>query len=336
MTLSAKTTLALERASRAVSRKAPQFVDVFRANIELVTALNSELTTLRDTWATIFANRASKSDPDSSGDIDQRIAIIQSTDLVTWVRVNRQMMERICEEIASLNFLWALGIQDFSTSLHGHQTAAGGGTLDVAAITTGILGLARGGTAVDFSGGGLNSKLIRMNAAGTALENSGSTVADFAAAAYTPAVPDDWEDSDPTTVVGALDRAAGGHAGVCLISAVEPTTPGNGQVWLDTAATGSGGSGVLTVDTITADATLTASQTVILCDASTGAITVTLPAASANAGRRYFVKKIDSSVFTVTIDGNAFETVDGDLTGTLTLQYEAVLIVCDGSNWHVL
>lgn len=153
---------------------------------------------------------------------------------------------------------------------------------------------------------------------------------------YTPAVPDDWEDADPTTVVGGLDRIAGGHAGVCLVSDTEPTTPGNGQVWLDTDAAGSAGSGVLAVHTITADTTLTASRTVLLCDASTGAITVTLPAAGANAGRRYFVKKIDSSAFTVTIDGNVSETVDGDLTAVLTLQYEAVLIVCDGSNWHIL
>ena len=187
MTLSAKTISALERASRAVSRKAPQFVDVFRANIELVTALNSELTTLRNVWANKYTNIALKVGPDSSGDTDQRIAIIQPEDLVTWVRVNRQMMERICEEIASINSLWSLGITDFSASLHGHQTAAGGGTLDIAAIASGILGLARGGTAVDFSGGGLNSKLIRMNAAGTALESSGSAAADFAAALHAAA-----------------------------------------------------------------------------------------------------------------------------------------------------
>lgn len=159
---------------------------------------------------------------------------------------------------------------------------------------------------------------------------------DGASSSYTPAVPDDWEDTDPTTPGGALDRIAGGHAGVCLISDTEPTTPGNGQLWLDTDATGAAGSGVLTVNTITADTTLTSSHTAVLCDASTGAITVTLPAASANAGRRYFIKKIDSTAFTVTIDGNAFETIDGDLTAIVRSQYEAVLIVCDGSNWHLL
>jgi hypothetical protein len=38
----------------------------------------------------------------------------------------------------------------------------------------------------------------------------------------------------------------------------------------------------------------------------------------------------------VTIDGNAAETIDGDLTIDLTLQYESVMIVCDGSNWHII
>jgi hypothetical protein len=197
---------------------------------------------------------------------------------------------------------------------------------------TGLLAEGPDGGAHGVPGG----ELIRMDASGTALEGSGVLVDGSGNIVYTPAVPDDWEDTDPTTVVGALDRVAGGHAGVCLVSDTQPTTPGTGQVWLDTAATGTGGSGVLTVHTITADATLTASQTVILCDATTGAITVTLPAASANAGRRYFVKKIDSSANTVTIDGNASETIDGDLTATLSLQYEAVLVVCDSSNWHIL
>lgn len=155
------------------------------------------------------------------------------------------------------------------------------------------------------------------------------------AAAYTPLDLDDWEDADPTTKTGALDRMAGGHAGVVLISPTQPTTPGNGQAWLDTSATGSAGTGVLTVNTITASITLTTSQTVVLCDASTGPIIVTLPAASGSSGRQYIIKKIDSSAFSVTIDADGVELIDGDLTAVITSQYESVSIVCDGSNWHI-
>lgn len=153
---------------------------------------------------------------------------------------------------------------------------------------------------------------------------------------YTPAVPDDWENPDPTTIIGALDRIAGGRAGVALISDTEPATPATGQVWLDTDAEGSAGIGILAITTITADTTLTGSYIVVLCDASVVAITVTLPAAASNSGRRYFIKKIDSSANAVTIDANASELIDGDLTAVLTSQYEAPQIVCDGSNWHIL
>jgi hypothetical protein len=93
---------------------------------------------------------------------------------------------------------------------------------------------------------------------------------------------------------------------------------------------------VLNVTTITSNATLTSSQTVVLCDASSGAITVTLPAASGNDGRHYHIKKIDSSGNAVTIDGNGSETIDGETTQAVAVQYNSIQIVCDGSEWHIL
>lgn len=168
------------------------------------------------------------------------------------------------------------------------------------------------------------------------LAGSAAEIAQAQSLAYTPAVPNDWEDTDPATVVGALDRVAGGHSGVVLISATAPTTPANGQAWLDTLATGSPGTGVLAITTITADTTLTDSQTVVLCDATSGGFTVTLPAASSNSGRRYFVKKVDSSANVVTIDADGDDLIDDALTAALMAQYEAVLLVCDGSEWFIL
>jgi hypothetical protein len=146
-----------------------------------------------------------------------------------------------------------------------------------------------------------------------------------------------WEPNEHVwSVQRALDRLVSGHAGVVFVGPTAPTDPADGQLWLDTSTDGTGGIGVLAIATITASATLTTSQTVILCDASSGAIVVTLPAASANTGRRYFIKKIDSSANTVTIDGNANETIDGELTSELISQYDAITIVSDGSNWHIL
>ena len=80
---------------------------------------------------------------------------------------------------------------------------------------------------------------------------------------------------------------------------------------------------------------ITLLDNIILCDASSGAFTVTLPPA-ANGKIVYNIKKIDSSGNIVTIDGDGSETIDGDLTVALTAQYESIPVVSNLSNWSVL
>ncbi len=71
----------------------------------------------------------------------------------------------------------------------------------------------------------------------------------------------------------------------------------------------------------------------IKVDASGGARTVNLPAASGNSGVFLTIIKSDSSANAVTIDGNASETINGATTFLLTVQYQSVVLRCDGSNW---
>lgn len=82
--------------------------------------------------------------------------------------------------------------------------------------------------------------------------------------------------------------------------------------------------------------TATATDFTILCDATGGAIVITLPAASGLSGRQYVIKKTDAGGNTVTIDGNASESIDGSTTKVITAQYEAYWIICDGSNWYII
>lgn len=85
----------------------------------------------------------------------------------------------------------------------------------------------------------------------------------------------------------------------------------------------------------TTDYTATGDETIIPC-APAASMTVTLPAASTMTGKSLTIKKTDSDFSkTVTIDGNAAETIDGAATYVLYTQYESVTIKCDGSNWHV-
>ncbi len=90
------------------------------------------------------------------------------------------------------------------------------------------------------------------------------------------------------------------------------------------------------VETVTSDPPLDGSDLVVLCDASGGAFTVTLPALAANIGRRFYIKKIDATANAVTIDGNGAETIDDALTRVLAAQYDAVELVGEPSGWWII
>lgn len=81
--------------------------------------------------------------------------------------------------------------------------------------------------------------------------------------------------------------------------------------------------------------TLTASDHVVICDATAAAITVNLPAAADSTGRVYSIKKVDASN-NVTVDGSGSETIDGSTTAVLSAQYDAIRIWCSGTEWWIL
>ena len=80
--------------------------------------------------------------------------------------------------------------------------------------------------------------------------------------------------------------------------------------------------------------TYTATTSDYLIDCTSGTFTVTLFAASGNAGRIIMVK--NSGTGTITVDGNGSETIDGATTYSLSAQYATVQLMCDGSNWKII
>jgi hypothetical protein len=82
--------------------------------------------------------------------------------------------------------------------------------------------------------------------------------------------------------------------------------------------------------------TLDATHNVVDVDASSAAITITLPTAVGINGREYVIRKLDSSGNAVTVDGNGAETINGAATKALSTQYETVHIMSDGANWIIL
>lgn len=95
------------------------------------------------------------------------------------------------------------------------------------------------------------------------------------------------------------------------------------------------GNVAFSITTVTVDYTA-ADKTVILADATSGTVTITLPAVSGLTGREYMIKKVDSTANKVTIDGNGAETIDGATTQDLNTQYTGFNVVTDGTEWWII
>lgn len=79
-----------------------------------------------------------------------------------------------------------------------------------------------------------------------------------------------------------------------------------------------------------------AGYTIIYVDAGTGTVVITLPEASTNNGRYYFIKLV-SSGGSVKIQGDdSAETIDGEVSIKLDSQYQYVMVHCTGEVWYIL
>jgi len=88
--------------------------------------------------------------------------------------------------------------------------------------------------------------------------------------------------------------------------------------------------------TVVAVAHAAGDETIILVDddLAGGDVTVTLPAA-ATRDPPYTIKKLGTTG-NVIIDGAGAELIDDTLTQTISIQYTALKLVSDGSNWWII
>lgn len=84
-----------------------------------------------------------------------------------------------------------------------------------------------------------------------------------------------------------------------------------------------------TVVTVTSSTTLSATNSIVLCDATSGAVVSTLP--SVAMGQTFNFKKVDSTANPCTLSG----TIDGGSSYALTHQYEAITVVANASQWYL-
>ena len=87
--------------------------------------------------------------------------------------------------------------------------------------------------------------------------------------------------------------------------------------------------------TKTANYSVSGSDGVLLGDATSGSITMSLPAA-ANFSGSITIKKIDSSVNSVIIDAAGAELIDGQAQQNLDTQYSALTLVSTGTAWVII
>jgi hypothetical protein len=87
--------------------------------------------------------------------------------------------------------------------------------------------------------------------------------------------------------------------------------------------------------TITANYTINSADWLVKANAAGGNIIITLPSASIAPQRPYYVKRIDSSSNTVTIEGAGADTID-EAANKLLSQYDSICLYPDGSEWWIL
>jgi len=129
----------------------------------------------------------------------------------------------------------------------------------------------------------------------------------------------------------------------------EPPALSGDQIWVLPTADGSAGNHLqtdgagnlswaagltLAVTAKVNDYTATASDAVIIVDASANTVTITLPTAVGITGKHYTIKCIDAT-FAVDVDGAGAETIDGELTQTLS-QWDSITVVSDSANWIIV
>lgn len=90
---------------------------------------------------------------------------------------------------------------------------------------------------------------------------------------------------------------------------------------------------VAPVTSVSVDHTVQSYEAVILVDATSGNITITLPDADM---RLITVKKTDASGNTVTLSTPGSETIDGAATNVLSSQYDVITVCSDQSNWYIV
>lgn len=86
----------------------------------------------------------------------------------------------------------------------------------------------------------------------------------------------------------------------------------------------------------TAAYTLLESDDFVSASTTGGAFSLTLPTAVGKKGKIFHLKKTSNDFTVLTVATTSSQTIDGVTTTTLNTQYEAISVISDNVNWHIL
>lgn len=93
---------------------------------------------------------------------------------------------------------------------------------------------------------------------------------------------------------------------------------------------------VSNLTTKSANYTATLVDFTILGNAATGNISITLPTSVGASGRIYTIKKVDSTANVVTVATTSAQTIDGQASKALSIQYDGIQVQSDNANWVII
>lgn len=95
--------------------------------------------------------------------------------------------------------------------------------------------------------------------------------------------------------------------------------------------------GPINISTKIADYTVQNTDKVLKADCSVNSanITFTLPTAASATGMVFYFKKIDASAFSMIIQANGAELIDGSNTQSTSVQWEGFMLISDGVTWSI-